>query len=779
MSLFIRKHKWKILPLLLVFFVFIIIPSPEFDEPTSTVIKSAEGELLGARISDDEQWRFALIDSIPQKFEICICNFEDRWFRLHPGVNPVSLVRAMTQNIRARRIVSGGSTLTMQTIRLARKGKKRSIKEKLVEVFFSLKYEIKYSKDEILCLYTSYAPYGGNVVGLEAASWRYYGRSPHQLSWAETATLAVLPNAPSLIYPGKNQLKLKQKRDRLLKKLLNRGVIDAMTYDLSVQESLPQKPLPLPQLAPHLLDRISHTNNGERVLTTLHIDKQKEVRRLLNQHSKFLSNNEIYNAAAIVVDNASGKILAYVGNSDYSTKNANNVDVIISPRSTGSIIKPVLYAAMLENGEILPNTLIPDVPMFYEGFSPENYNLQYDGAVPASDALYRSLNIPAVHMLSDFGIERFVSYLRKVGFTTINHSADYYGLSLILGGAEVNLWDLAGVYSSMARTLNNTTHNGYAYADTDFRGLNYYSNKQKEKSNFSKEPRVFSAASIWSTFEALRNVSRPDNQSGWESFSSAHQVAWKTGTSFGFRDAWAMGVTPQYTIGVWVGNADGEGRPGLTGVTAAAPLLFNLFDLMQPKEWFETPYDELTTVAICRQSGHLASRHCSEIDTMDIPAVGLRSQVCPYHKTIQLNKAETYRLNAQCANLDEIHQKAWFVLPPVMAFYYAKKHPSYKELPPYASGCRDESFGIMGFIYPKNISKIFIPIDHDGKRSEVIFEVAHAQQKMKLFWHLDNSFIGTTDDYHQMALSPEVGNHIVTVVDEAGNTISHSFEVMQ
>lgn len=761
------------------FLVFFIVPSPIFDEPTSTVIQSAEGQLLGARISNDEQWRFALIDSLPSKFEVCITSFEDQWYRYHPGVNPVSLVRAMSQNIKARRVVSGGSTLTMQTIRLARKGKSRSVKEKVVEIFFALKYEVKYSKDEILSLYASYAPYGGNVVGLEAASWRYYGRSPHHLSWAETATLAVLPNAPSLIYPGKNQLKLKQKRDRLLKKLLDRGEIDAMTYDLSIQESLPQKPLPLPQLAPHLLDRLSHTNSGERVRTTLHFDKQSDVRRLLNQHSQYLSNNEIYNAAAIVVDNVSGDVLAYVGNSDYSKKNANDVDIIISPRSTGSIIKPILYAAMLENGEILPNTLIPDVPMFYEGFSPENYNLEYDGAVPASEALYRSLNIPAVHMLSDFGIDRFVSYLRNVGFTTINHSADYYGLSLILGGAEVSLWDLAGVYSSMARTLSSTTSNEYTYRDTDFRVLNYFADNEEVVSHTSDEPSVLSAASLWSTFEALRNVSRPDNQSGWESFSSAHQVAWKTGTSFGFRDAWALGVTPQYTIGVWVGNADGEGRPGLTGVTAAAPLLFNLLDLMQSKGWFQTPYDEMTTVPICRESGHLASRHCSKVDTVDVPAVGLRSQVCPYHKIIQVNKDETYRLNSQCADMGDIYQKLWFVLPPVMAYYYAKKHPTYKELPPFASGCSDEELGVMQFIYPRNVSKIFIPIDHDGKRSEVIFEVAHSQQKMKLFWHLDNSYLGTTDTYHQMALSPEEGKHIVTVVDEEGNTISHRFEVMQ
>ena len=760
-------------------FIFLIIPSPEFDAPSSTVIQSAEGELLGARIAADEQWRFALIDSVPEKFEICITQFEDQWFRYHPGFNPISMARALWQNLKAGHIVSGGSTLTMQTVRMARQGKERNIKEKLIELFFALKYELKYSKDEILQLYTSYAPFGGNVVGLEAASWRYYGRSPHNLSWAETATLAVLPNAPSLIYPGRNQKKLKDKRQRLLLKLRNNGIIDSLTYDLSIKEELPQKPKRLPQLAPHLLDRIAAAQPGQRVQTTLDINKQREVRRLLNQHSKFLSNNEIYNAAAIIVDNESGNVIAYVGNSDYTNDNANNVDIIQSPRSTGSIIKPLLFAAMLENGELLPSTLVPDIPVFFEGFSPENYNLQYDGAVPASEALFRSLNIPAVHMLSDFGIARFLSYLHKFDFSSINRSADYYGLSLILGGAEVTLWDLAKVYSGMARTLKHASNNGYIYSDQDFRNLNYTEHTVESEPQLGEAPTILSAASIWCTFEALQNVGRPDNQEGWESFASSQQIAWKTGTSFGFRDAWAVGVNPQYTIGVWVGNADGEGRPGLTGLTAAAPLLFDLFDLMHPKGWFKMPYDEMLTVPICRQSGHLASRHCSEVDSIDIPAVGQRTSVCPYHKTIQTNAAGTYRVNVGCADADDIIQQSWFVLPPVMAYYYAKKNPSYKELPPYAPNCHDAEMKTMAFIYPRNISKLYIPIDHTGKRGELIFEVAHAQQQMKLFWHLDNTYLGTTEDIHQFALSPTVGRHKVTVVDELGNTISHTFEVMQ
>lgn len=776
---YVLKHKWKTLSLLLVLLVFFSIPLPEFDAPTSTVVKSDDGRLLGAKISTDEQWRFSLIDSVPPKFETCIINFEDTWFRYHLGVNPISIARALLLNIKAHRVVSGGSTITMQTIRLARQGKARSLKEKLIEVFFATRYELKYSKDDILRQYASHAPFGGNVVGLEAASWRYFKRAPEHLSWAETATLAVLPNAPSLIYPGKNQLKLEKKRNRLLHRLLVAEHIDSLTYKLSIKEKLPLKPNALPQIAPHLLDIVAKEQLGQRVNTTIHYDKQVEVRRLLNLHSQQLSTNEIHNAAAIVIDNATGNIIAYVGNADYTRHHANSVDVIRSARSTGSIIKPLLFASMLNDGELLPNTLIPDIPLFYDGFSPENYNLTFDGAVPASEALSRSLNIPFVHLLQKYGIDRFTDYLGHLGLSTITGNADYYGLSLILGGAEVTLWDLAKVYSGMARTLTHAVDNGYKYADNDFRNLNYQSDAPLAQAQYDDAPYSLNAASVYFTFEAMKNVNRPDNQSGWESFSSSNKIAWKTGTSFGFRDAWAIGVSPQYTVGIWVGNADGEGRPGLTGVTAAAPLLFNIFDLLKPEGWFASPYDEFVETGICRESGHLASRHCKVIDTVGIPQIGLRTSCCPYHKTIQLDHTKMYRVNTNCEEPEDIISTSWFVLPPTIAWYYKKRNPQYRDLPPYKKGCDREDANIMEFVYPKNISKIYIPIERDGKRGEVIFEIAHNSDDMKLFWHLDNQYVGMTEDYHQLSLSPEEGEHSITVVDELGNTITCKIRIVR
>lgn len=770
------KSKWccGLVGFVLCMGVFFLVPLPTFDDPTSTVLFSQEGKLLGAKIAQDEQWRFQESDSLPSKFVACITNFEDQHFFHHWGVNPVSIFRAAFLNIKSGKIVSGGSTITMQTIRLMRRGQRRTIKEKCIEVLLAFRLELKYSKREILNTYASYAPFGGNVVGLEAASWRYYARSPYQLSWAETAGLAVLPNAPSLIYPGKNAKRLEEKRNGLLLRLYEKGVIDETTYRLSVQESLPQKPLPLPQLAPHLLDLLEKEDDGTKLQSTINYQYQDLLHRQLNRYSQNLSRNEIHNAAAIVVDNESGAMLAYVGNSDYTQMHNNSVDVIQASRSSGSILKPLLYAAMLDDGSILPRTLVPDYPLFFDGFTPENYNLAYDGAVPADEALSRSLNIPFVYLLQQYGVEKFHHVLNHLGFTSINKAPDYYGLSLILGGAEVRLYDLVNVYSGLARTLEHTANNGYKYMLSDRKGIHYAPGDDND-SLFSRSPLNFSAAAIWTSFEAMKNLNRPDNQSGWHSFSSAYNIAWKTGTSFGFRDAWAVGISKEYTVGVWVGNADGEGRPGLTGVSAAAPLLFNVFDFLKPRAWFKEPYDEFVTAVVCRESGHLASRHCTHTDTCYVLASGLSSAVCPYHKVVHLDSCESYRVSRDCAEASEIIHKSWFVLPPRMEWLYKKVHPDYRELPPMSPACTSvSSGGVMQFVYPQNVTKIFIPKNVEGLAEDVIFEVAHQNDDAVLFWHLDNTYLGKTRDLHQFALCPSQGVHTITVIDELGNSIKTS-----
>lgn len=425
------------------------IPKPLISKPYSTLLYTTETSgrevLLGARIASDGQWRFPSGSEVPGKFAICLTQYEDKRFWYHPGIDPFALMRAVQLNLTQSRVVSGGSTLTMQLARIARGNQSRTVGQKVIEMLWALYLECSYSKAEILRMYASNAPFGGNVVGIEAAAWRYFGREAKDLSWAEQATLAVLPNSPALIHPGRNRAELKQKRDKLLLRLYEKHILDKTEYELACMEALPEKPLPLPNEAPHLLERLAIERQENRIHTTIDPTLQQQVQRLVNRYVADYRSNHIYNAAALVADVESGKILAYVGNvtdQNMTTGHGYQVDVITSPRSTGSVLKPFLYAAMLNDGLILPGTLIADTPLNINGFTPQNFNKTFYGAVPAHVAIERSLNVPLVRMLSQYNTGRFMSLLKRLGMTTLRFSEDHYGASLILGGAEGSLWDL-------------------------------------------------------------------------------------------------------------------------------------------------------------------------------------------------------------------------------------------------------------------------------------------------------------------------------------------------
>jgi len=601
---YIRKYRVYILAAsALVTGYYFVLPNKLFKDPYSTVLNDWNGNLLSASIAGDGQWRFPFSMEVPEKFQEALVLAEDKRFYRHPGVDLLSLGRAAQQNWKAGKVVSGGSTLSMQVIRLARKNQRRSISEKLIEIVLATRLEFRYSKKEILALYATHAPFGGNVVGLEAACWRFFGRTVSDLSWSEAAMLAVLPNNPSLIHLNKNRIKLKLKRDRLLERLAQAGKMDQLELHLAQAEPVPETLLTLPRLAPHLLTRAIREGKGEnKVITTIDLGLQQRVTQIINDHHQRLKANQIFNAAAIILEIKTGNVLAYVGNTASGYKNNEDVDVVMAPRSTGSILKPFLYAAMLQEGKMLPHTLWPDVPTFINGYSPKNFSKEFDGAVPASAALIRSLNIPAVYELREYRYEKFYDKLKTIGLTTLKQPADHYGLTLVLGGAEGTLWDITGALASMARTLNNYFElpGKNRYSKSDFH-LPRYQQTEDDKNKIIEESSWLNAASVYLTFDALKEVYRPGENTGWRNFSSTKKIAWKTGTSFGFRDGWAVGVNPEYAVGVWVGNADGEGRPGLTGTETAAPILFDLFSVLPASGWFQMPVSEMEKIEVCQK----------------------------------------------------------------------------------------------------------------------------------------------------------------------------------
>lgn len=756
----------------------VCLPEPLFADPVSTVLLARDGELLGARIAADQQWRFPRIEALPEKYHAALLEFEDKRFHLHPGVDPLALARAAFLNLKHGRTVSGGSTISMQVIRLARGNRERTYLEKLVEIILALRLELRYSKREILELYASHAPFGGNVVGLEAASWRYFGRTPDRLSWAESCMLAVLPNSPALIHPGRNRDALLEKRDRLLRQLHRRGALDALEFRLALAEPLPAKPVPLPRSAPHLLETLlARSPDGSvRFATTLDRRLQLAAQDIVARHARELGAQGIRNVAALVIDNRTSEVLAYVGNSftDIADADGMALDIVRRPRSTGSTLKPFLFAAMLQSGEVLPKTLVPDVPSRYSGYMPENYDRHYRGAVPAQVALAKSLNVPAVYMLHRYGVDRFYDFLRHMGMSTLFRKPDEYGLTLILGGAEGSLWDLAGMYSNLALIASWPV----AYPGATYKELKVL----RHDTGLTKRAIEISPAVAWMTMNALLEVNRPGIESYWRNFDSSRKIAWKTGTSYGLRDAWAIGATAEHTVAVWAGNADGEGNPALTGLAAAAPVMFDLFGQLEPAEWFPRPVSHMKRVEVCRNDGYLANGHC-EAETIWVPGESHFQQLSPNNITVHLDEAGRWRVHSGCEQVSRMRHRNWFVLPPGQEHYYKRAHADYVPLPDYRSDCREVAAaegeeGPIDLLYPSPGTRIYIPTDLAARKSRAVFEAVHRDPGAVLFWHLDDTYLGSTRAIHQQALDIGPGLHHVVVVDRKGNRLVRAFEVL-
>lgn len=722
---------------------YFCLPNNLFRVPYSKVVYASDGSLLNAQTATDGQWRFPESKEIDKKFETALLTYEDGRFYHHPGVDLIGIGRALIQNIKAGNIVSGGSTITMQLMRMSRGMKPRTLRQKILEVIWATRAEIRYSKKEILAFYAGHAPFGGNVVGLEAAAWRYFGKKSEDLTWAEAAMLAVLPNAPSLIHPGKNRKELLEKRNRLLGRLLSNESIDSLTYATSLLEEIPSKPKPLPNHAFHLAMR-TEVEGMERM--AINGTLQKEGKAIVENHHRRYKRKGIHNAAVIVVDNHTGLPYIYVGNTD-GYDHEKMVDMVIAPRSSGSILKPLLYGLAIEEGIITPEELLADYPLNIKGFNPKNYDKEYSGAVSASEALTKSLNVPMVSLLRKYGVDKFHRQLQNFGLTTLHRTADEYGLSLILGGAEVNLEELVKVYSELAIVLNSYGQAG-------------------EKDKRKKSP--INAGTIYWVFEAMKEVIRPNEDGFWQSFNSSQPIAWKTGTSYGHRDAWAIGISKDFTVGVWVGNADGEGHPEIVGSTAAGSLMFDIWNILPGQNgWFRIPHDDLREYTICKQSGQLATKFCTGTEEKLYPKGSKWTRPCHYHQQVFLDSTRSYQTYLDCEN--NIIDTCWFVLPPAMAYYYKREHPEYSPLPSRANSCDKEvEKETINLLFPSEGEVIYMPNGMNGEKMKLIAKAVHLEENAEIYWHLEGQYMGLTRDFHQYAYTLYPGEYTIMVMDNEG-----------
>ncbi len=755
-----RKVSLALLPGGLALLLFLAPPGPPFAPDYSTLVVDEDGHLLRAFLNQRQQWCFPprAEQPIPVALKTSVLHFEDRNFYHHIGLNPASLIRALYQNIAAGRIVSGASTLTMQVTRLARP-KERTYFNKALEILQALRLELYYSKEEILRLYLDHAPYGGNIVGYRAASLRYFQKGPEHLTWGEAATLAVLPNAPGLVSPQANPERLRHKRDRLLHRLRNAGEIDASTCALALLEPVPTGAHSPPLLAPHLAQLLKdqQPESSGIIRTTLRHDLQQKMAELVARHLELLRPQGIRNGAALLVETGSAKVRAYVGSQDFFDDGAQGqVDGVRAWRSSGSLLKPFLYALSMDAGVALPQTLLRDVPTHYGTFSPSNADEKFSGLVALEEALIRSLNVPAVRLLHGHGLYSFYRFLKNAGLKTLFRTADDYGLPLIIGGAEVNLWDMATLFRGLG-------------AGGRFAPLYCLADDPVDPAAGAS---LISPGASYLTLNVLRQLQRPGSEYYWQQYQNARTLAWKTGTSYGQRDAWAVGVNPQWTMAVWVGNFDGKSNTNLSGARTAAPLLFDIFNTLSQDashSWFAAPEWDLAAVELCDRSGFAAGPHCPQPIFAAAPYRMPPLPLCPYHRSLYVNAEETQQVCSLCWETGA-YQRVQRLVFPADIVQQLRRRGQLWQLPPHRPSCRarteDQPLKIL---YPQSNARLRLARDFGGRAQQVVLRAAHSDKSRILYWYLDHDFLGTTTDQHTRPAQLEKGWHTLEIVDGNGN----------
>jgi penicillin-binding protein 1C len=728
----------------------------------SRVVYDGSGNLLRVTLASDEQLRFPLTDSLPPKYIAALLCREDRRYFWHPGIDPAAVVKSAFVNIHAGKRVRGGSTITMQLVRLLHP-RKRTYLHKVLETTQALRISLRLSKHAVLKLYAACVPMGGNTVGVETAARRYFGKSLALITWSEAALLAVLPNAPSLIHLEKNRPLLKHKRDRLLYELCQQKVIDAPTRDMALLEELPQGADALPFYAPHFTNYTLDRTTAQVCTTTLDIKMQQSVEMVLASYSRRYGAVGIHNGAAIVIHTRTRRVHAYCGSQNFfDSLWQGQVDGVQAPRSTGSLLKPYLAARALDLTEYSLESKLQDVPTYYGSFAPRNASGEFCGLVSLEEALVRSLNVPFVRLLYQYGVDNFYRDLKSAGFSHLFRLSEGYGLSIILGGAEASLWDLTRLFSSFG---NSGVMKPLQFLD---------SGKKVPPDSIQ----LFSDGAAWQMLTTLNKLNRPGIEYYWQRFPQQIQVAWKTGTSFGQKDGWAIGVTPQWTVGVWIGNFNGTGNTMLGGAETAGPVLFDIFNALPFKdkgEWFNKPEYDLKPVTLCKQSGLCPGADCTDSISVERPANALKTKTCPFHRRyfVDLNG---YEVCSRCWNESSKKTVVRAIYPPVVQAILSKQGAAIDTVPAHALHCPIAHVsGEIEILYPTEGITVFVPRNFHGQREKIIFQ-AEGSVGRKLFWYLDGAFLCQTLRYHSPAIALPPGHHQLVVQDDQGMTRSVPFE---
>lgn len=770
-------------------------PVHAFSPPAATMVVDRSGHPLRFFLPLDGRWRFPVsLEEVSPELVQAVLASEDRYFYYHPGVNPISILRAAWTNLTAGRVVLGASTIPMQLARLA-EPKDRTFTAKMQEAFRALQLEGRFSKDALLELYLNMAPFGGNIVGAGAASYFYFGKRPGRLSLGEAALLTIIPRAPKgydpFIHPGP----AKRERDQLLDIMAQRGVISRADAAAAKLTQLPVKMRRPPLRAPHLCRELhtAHALPGSPesliIRSTIDLRVQNTAEAILHRRIGGLRAQGLENAAFVVMDTASRELLAMVGAESFlDDERHGQINAARIKRSPGSALKPFLYALAMEQGVIVPESCVLDIPTEFAGYVATNYDDQYRGRVTVQEALAQSLNAPAVRLLAQVGVQPYLDLLHRLGLQTLDKPASYYGLPLVLGAGEVRLDQLVNAYATLAT-------GGVMLPLRDVlevsKGGAPWENPQTPPAVPAGEAKgggkhLLSPEACYLTGNILSTVRRTDMPQAWNLARDVPAVAWKTGTSFGHRDAWAIGYSGRLAIGVWVGNVDGHPVPGISGAHHAGPLLFDLFRALEPDgaRLPEPDFLNLDEVEVCADSRELATPLCKERVRITVIPDVTQLQRDTLHRRIFVDSETGERLEGSCLAKRPHVAKVVRVEPPeLLAWQWSRGNTGGGQLsgglPPLSKLCNDvPSEGVPRIVSPSSRTPYRIRADAPREYQKLALVAQISGDTSRLFWYQDGQLVASGAPSKRLFLALEPGEHRLVLLDSQGRQDSVTYRVV-
>ena len=755
-------------------------PAPRY----SPLVLAADGSVLHAFLNPTQKWRMKTeLAEITPALQRAIINKEDRYFRYHLGVNPLALLQAAGRNLFGHGRTTGASTITMQVARLL-EPKERTFGNKLLEMLRATQLEAHYSKAEILQLYLNLVPYGGNIEGVKSAALLYFQQPPDYLSLAQTVTLAIIPNQPRVLVLGKNNARILAERNRWLRQFRQQQLFPDQDIEDALNEPLDARRQAAPTLAPHLARRLVTRFPGQPIIhSTLRRGSQAKAEDLTRNYVRRLRELGISQAAVLVVNNRTRAVEAYVGSADFADAGSSGqVDGVRAIRSPGSTLKPFLYALAVDRGIVTPKLKLPDVPTNFGGFRPENFDNSCAGEVTVERALIYSLNIPAVRVLAEVGVPGFTDKLRAAGFKSVAKAAPQLGLSTILGGCGATLEELTGLYAALA--------DGGRYAppmlikNEELKMKNVASSRTARPGKNGVFNSLCSPAAAFLITDILAQHTRPDLPMGYQNSRHLPKIAWKTGTSYGRRDAWSIGYNQDYTIGVWAGNFSGQGSPALTGADVASPLLFDLFNTLaynSPNTWAGPP-TSLDFRLVCAETGLVPSEHCPN-QLIDYYLPGASSaRRCEHRKEALVSADGTVSYCRACVPAAGFRRQLFpNPLPEVLAFREAQGLPATR-LPPHNPACRlvrgtDGGAGTA--------LAITSPLDHAeyilnrGEKQQMLLSCAAGSDVRQVFWYVNDQFLRAAPATERVFFRPPSGAVKISCADDHGRNVDIRLQVAE